>query len=95
MTDLRSDHEAELYDWHLEQRILFEAGALEPFKVDRLNELAPGWDLAVADNEFDYALDVDHPGLNAALETWWNAGHMPGSSMTLAEIRSHAAALYS
>ena len=84
-------NEQEPYDWLLEQRILLEADALEHDKIDQLNANIPGWDEVVTDNEFGHALAADHPGLNTALEIWWNAKGLSSSPLTFAEIRIKAA----
>ena len=83
--------EHELYQWLLEQRLLHEAGQLDPAKVKLLDEKVPGWDEPVTDADGAHALSVDHPELNSAFESWWNVKGMPGSPMTFAEIRVKAA----
>ena len=86
-----SVNEQEAYEWLLEQRILLDADALESYKIDHLNARMAGLDEVVTDDEFGHALDVDHPGLNTAMEVWWNAKGLSSSPLTFAQIRIKAA----
>jgi hypothetical protein len=82
--------EQELFDWLLVQRLLHQAGRLEPHKVAQLNERAPEWNSDVSDTDIAHALAKVDVDLNTALETWWNAKAMPGSPCTFAELRERA-----
>lgn len=83
-----TEHEA--YEWLLEQRLLKEAGHLEPDKIRSLNAEIPGWDQPVSDQEGGYVINCDNPALHRAFETWWNATGMPGAPLTFQAIRAAA-----
>jgi hypothetical protein len=82
--------EQEAYEWLLEQRLLNEAGQLEPDKIRNLNAEIPGWDQPVSDQEGGYVINCDNPALHRAFETWWNATGMPGAPLTFQAIRTAA-----
>ena len=89
--------EQELYQWLLTQRILHEAGLLEPAQVARLDTMnvgtkVPRWDSPLTDEDWGHALTADNPELNAAFEAWWNATGMSPEPMTFAEIKAKALA---
>lgn len=89
--------EHELYQWLLTQRILHEAGLLEPDQVALLDTMNDGtellkWNAPLTDEDWGHAMDADHPELNAAFEAWWNATGMSPEPMTFAQIKAKALA---
>ena len=91
-TTLSTEEETSLYDWHLQQRLLHEAGELEMFKVSVLDESFPNWFFPVTDEDASHAMHSDAAELNNAFTMWWNAVIKPRNADTFREIRAKAVA---
>lgn len=49
MNNERNKKETELAEWLIDQYIEMRMGSLEDYKVESLNEAAPGWDISAAE----------------------------------------------
>ncbi|QNE35873.1 hypothetical protein [Leifsonia shinshuensis] len=65
-----------LWEFMLENRILMHAGALEPWKVERLDAMNEGdndpWYIEPTDAELEYALESPNASLHEAAVIWSN-----------------------